>query len=373
MEVTPWEVKGEIDYSKLIKQFGTEAISEELLNEIRRIAGNLHILLKRRFFFSHRDLDKVIEDYKKGKGFFLYTGRGPSGKMHIGHIAPFLLTRWFQEKFGVNVYIQISDDEKFVQKRELSLEEVEVYANDNILDIIAIGFEPSKTFIFKNSEFIGKMYKKALMLGRKITFSSAKAVFGFTNETNISLIHYPALQAVPTFFEKRRCLIPCGIDQDPYWRLQRDHAEALGYYKASAIHSKFLPPLQGVKGKMSSSNPNSAIWLDDSEKAVRMKVMKYAFSGGQPTVEEHRKYGGKPEIDVSFNWLYYLFEEDDKRIKKIEESYRNGDLLTGELKEILIEKINSFLEKHKERKEEAKELVKEFMYEGKLARKMWED
>jgi tryptophanyl-tRNA synthetase (EC 6.1.1.2) len=86
---------------------------------------------------------------------------------------------------------------------------------------------------------------------------------------------------------------------------------------------------------MSSSLPEYTIYLTDDPKTVRTKIMKYAFSGGQPTIELHRKYGGNPDIDVSFQYLYMFFEPDDQKIKKIEEEYRSGKLLTGELKEIL--------------------------------------
>ncbi len=123
---------------------------------------------------------------------------------------------------------------------------------------------------------------------------------------------------------------------------------------------------------MSSSSPDSAIYLVDDKETVRRKVMKYAFSGGQPTVELHRKLGGNTEIDVPFQWLYYFFEEDDKRIEEIKEEYSSGKLLTGELKQILVDKLNSFLERHRENRERAKELVKDFKYEGKLAKAMWE-
>ena len=40
--VTPWHVEGDIDYDKLIKQFGTEKISSELLDRVRRITGDDH-------------------------------------------------------------------------------------------------------------------------------------------------------------------------------------------------------------------------------------------------------------------------------------------------------------------------------------------
>ena len=154
--------------------------------------------------------------------------------------------------------------------------------------------------------------------------------------------------------------------------MQRDIAESLGYYKAAQIHSKFLPPLTGPEGKMSSSIPESAIYLSDDPKTVERKIMKYAFSGGQPTIELQRKLGANLDIDVPYQWLYYFFEEDDERIRKIGEEYKSGKMLTGEIKQILVEKLNNFLEKHRERREKAKEMVKDFKYEGKLAVQMWE-
>jgi tryptophanyl-tRNA synthetase len=50
------------------------------------------MLLDREVYFSHRDLDLVLHDHEAGKGFFLYTGRGPSNKMQVGHLLPFQLT-----------------------------------------------------------------------------------------------------------------------------------------------------------------------------------------------------------------------------------------------------------------------------------------
>jgi len=369
-KVTPWEVSGNVDYERLIREFGTQKITDELRQRLVKAAGEDNVMLRRGYFFSHRDLDLVLNDYEKGKGFFLYTGRGPSGPMHIGHLIPLVFTKWLQERFGVNLYIEVTDDEKFLFKDGLGWDDVQRYAAENIRDIAAVGFDPNKTFIFKDSEYVRNVYPLMLKIAKKITFSTARAVFGFTNEANIGEIFYPAYQIVPTFFENKRCLIPNAIDQDPYWRIQRDIAESLGYKKTASIHSKFIPPLQGIQGKMSASMPESAIWLTDDEKTVKKKIMKYAFSGGQPTVEEHRKKGGNPDIDVSFQWLKIMFEPDDSRLKKIEDDYRNGALLSGELKQILTDKINDFLAKHQERKEKCD--VEMFMRNGKLAQKMWE-
>ncbi len=370
MKVTPWEVEGAVDYDKLVKQFGTQKIDARLLDRMEKKAGSLHPFLRRQFYFSHRDMNLILDDYDKGKGFFLYTGRKPSGPLHIGHLTPMIFTKWLQDVYGVNLYIEITDDEKFVFDRSTDWKQIDKWAEDNIRDIAAMGFDPNKTFIFKDREYIKHVYPLILDVARRVTFSTTKAVFGFTPESNLGQIFYPAYQTVPTMLEKKRCLIPCAIDQDPYWRIQRDIADAVGYKKTAAIHSKFLPPLTGVTGKMSASKADTAIWLTDDAKTVKKKINKYAFSGGRATIEEHKKKGGNPDIDVSFQWLSILFEPDDKKLKKIEEDYRSGALLTGELKAILIEKLNLFLEEHKKKREKAD--IEKFMKTGKLAQKMWE-
>ncbi len=371
-EVTPWEVSGEVGYDKLVADFGTRKIDAPLRSHIEKLAGGTNVMLNRGFFFSHRDMDLVLKDYESKKGFFLYTGRGPSGPMHIGHLIPLIFTRWLQERFGVNLYIEVTDDEKFVCKKEATWEGVQKAAADNILALVAAGFVPEHTFIFKDSEYVSHVYPLLLKVAKKINFTTTKAVFGFNDQTNIGLNFYPAYQIIPTLFEKKRCLIPAAIDQDPYWRIQRDIAPSLGYEKTAAIHSKFLPPLSGMAGKMSSSSADTAIWLSDGPKVVRNKVMKYAFSGGRSTIEEHRKLGGNPDVDVAYQWLSILFEPDDHKLKKLHDDYRSGALLTGELKQVLVDRLNEFLAEHAKRKEHAAKNVRKFTHEGKLAKKMWE-
>jgi tryptophanyl-tRNA synthetase len=371
--VTPWEVTGEVDYDRLIREFGTQPIAGTLARRLEGVLGDAAYLLRRQIFFSQRDLSLVLDDYDKGKGFFLYTGRGPSGPMHIGHILSFYFTKWLQDKFNVNVYIQMTDDEKFLEeKRSLTYEETQRWARDNILEVIAVGFNPDKTFIFQDTEFVGHAYPLILKIARRINYSTAKSVFGFTGETNIGFSFYPAIQILPSLFEKKRCLIPSAIDQDPYWRIQRDIAEPLGYHKAAAIHSKFLPPLTGIQDKMSSSRPETAIYLNDDDKTVRSKIYRHAFSGGQASIEEHRKLGGNTDIDVPFQWLYMFFEPDDKRIEEIRSEYKAGQMLTGNLKDILVEKVTKFLQGHRERREKAKLQIHVFKKDGALAREMWQ-
>jgi tryptophanyl-tRNA synthetase len=213
------------------------------------------------------------------------------------------------------------------------------------------------------------MYKEACKVAKKITFSTTKAVFGFDNETNIGAIFYTAMQSVPAFLpsvlkgKNIPCLIPYAIDQDAHFRIARDVLPKLGFYKPAAVHSIFVPGLKGMseQGKMSSSDPNSAIFTTDSSKEVEEKIVKYAFSGGRDTVAEHRKLGGNPDVDVSYQYLTF-FEEDDKKLKKIHDDYSSGDMLTGELKQILIKKLNAFLKDHQKKREKAKNQFEKFVY-----------
>ena len=62
--------------------------------------------------------------------------------------------RWLQDTFDVPLIIQLTDDEKFLWK-DLSLDEARRLAIENAKDIIAIGFDKDKTFIFNDTEYIG--------------------------------------------------------------------------------------------------------------------------------------------------------------------------------------------------------------------------
>jgi tryptophanyl-tRNA synthetase len=364
--VTPWEVSGKIDYEKLIQEFGVSKIDEKTLGRIEKCAGEVHLLLRRNIFFAHRDLNWLLDEYEKGNKFFLYTGRGPSGPIHLGHLLPWMFTKWLQDKFEVELWFQFTDDEKFWFNKK-PMEEIHKMMYENMLDVIALGFDPKKTHFLVDTKNASLMYPIAVKFADKITFSTVKSAFGFTNDYSIGQIFYTSMQAVPAVIpsvlngKNVPCLIPLAIDQDPHFRLARDICPKLGYYKPSIIHGMFLPPLNGVDGKMSSSESNVAILTTDSPKEVELKIKKYAFSGGQDTIKEHRKKGGNPDVDVSFQYLRFFFEPDDKKLEEIYKDYKSGKMLTSQLKEILIFKINAFLEVHQRKREDAKKILEKFL------------
>lgn len=369
--VTPWDVEGavdesgvaqEIDYDKLIKQFGTKPVTEETLNRFKKVTGHKpHHFLRKGYFFSERDFNKILDLYEQGKPFFLYTGRGPSSdSMHMGHMVPFIFTKWLQDVFDVPLVIELTDDEKFLFKHKLTIDDVKKFAKENAKDIAAVGFNPENTFIFSDLQYMGSgFYETVVRVSRQITGSTAKAVFGFNDSDCIGKFHFASIQiasAFPSSFPdvlglppKTQCLIPCAIDQDPYFRVCRDVAEKLKFTKPALLHSKFFPALQGSTTKMSASDENSAIFLTDTPKQIQKKINKYAFSGGQVSVELHKQLGGNPDVDVAYQYMKF-FKDDDTFLDECYEKYKKGEILSGEMKKLCIEVLQEFVKGFQERR-----------------------
>ncbi len=366
-KVTPWEVSGEVDYDVLVERFGTNRI-DEALRERMASYGAEHTLLKRNVFYSHRDMNWLLDLYDKGKPFFLYTGRGPSGDTHLGHLMPWIFAKHLQDVFGATIYFQLTDDEKYLFRSDLELEDTRSMAYQNALDFLALGFDPERTRIILDTENIHRLYPLALKVSKRVTFSTAKAVFGFDNSNNIGSIFYTSIQAAPCFIESEMkgenipCLIPCGIDQDPHFRVARDVAPVLGYYKPALIHNKMFPGLEGGD-KMSSSSPETTIYTTDSPKAVKRKVGK-AFTGGRVSAEEQRAEGGNPEVCAVFKYKFFLFEEDDAKLDELVSRCRSGDILCGECKADLSAKIIDFLTEHQRRRGEAEAFIGDVTLDG---------
>ena len=131
-----------------------------------------------------------------------------------------------------------------------------------------------------------------------------------------------------------------------------------GFMQPSSTYHQFAVGMTG--GKMSSSEPETTMFLNDSMESIEKKI-KSSFSGGQATLEEHRKKGGNPDVDVAYQYLRYFFEEDDKELERIRNEYVSGELLTGEMKSICIEKASEWMKNHHELKDQNQHLVKMFL------------
>jgi tryptophanyl-tRNA synthetase len=295
----------------------------------------------------------------------MMTGLMPTGKFHFGHmiIAKQMV---FYQKLGAKVYIAVADLEAY-NARGQSLEESRKIAEDYISNYIALGLDIKKCEVYfqskrsKEGEKSNAYYRLQNLLAKHATFNEFKAVYGeitpgkmLSSLLQASDMLHPQL---PEFEGPCPVIVPVGIDQDPHLRLARDISQRIktnNFIQLSSTYNVFLPGLKG--GKMSASDPLSYIAPTDSPKEIETKIKKYAFSGGQPTLEEQKKLGGNPDIDVSYQYLK-LLEEDDIKLQQIHDDYKKGLLMTGELKEYTIKKINEFLKEHQKKLADAKKQI----------------
>jgi tryptophanyl-tRNA synthetase len=369
--VTPWEVKGNIDYDKLITDFGLKPLSD-LPKKFQQ-----SVLFRRGIIYANRDFDRILEAISKKKKFVMMTGLMPSGEFHFGHkmVADQMI---FYQKLGAKIYITVADIEAY-NSRNPNMKELRTTAIEQYLtNYVALGLDLEKCdFYFQSKRSIdgeksNAYYSLASMLARHATFNEFKSVYGEISPGKMAssllqasdMLHpqLPEFEGGPL-----PVVVPVGTDQDPHVRLARDISKRIKEFKfiqLSSTYHKFCPGLNG--GKMSSSDPTSFISLTDTPKIAAKKINKYAFSGGQPTLEEHRKKGGDPNIDVSFQMLLFGFEEDDAKLQQIYDDYKSGKLLSGELKKILIDKISVFLEEHQKKRKKAKKVVAQFLKKNKL-------
>ena len=139
-------------------------------------------------------------------------------------------------------------------------------------------------------------------------------------------------------------------------RLERSMG-GLGLLSPSSTYHRFAVGMTG--DKMSSSKPKTTLFLSDNSETAEKKIKK-SFSGGQATIEEHRRLGGDPDKDVAYQYMMYFFEEDDAFLAELNQSYRSGKLLAGEMKQMCIDRACEWLSNLSELKDQTSHLVDNF-------------
>jgi len=353
--ITPWDVKGDIDYDKLQSKFGVKPIGKVP----KELADN--ILFSRGTIFAQRDFERIISAIENKKPFVMMTGLMPTGKMHLGHMLVAKQMVMYQ-KLGAKIYICVADIEAYHARQQSLADSKKIAIDDYLTNYAALGLDLDKCDVYFQSERssdakkTNSYYRLQNILARHASFKEFEAVYG---EISPGKMISALLQAadmlhaqLPEFEGPIPVVVPVGIDQDPHIRLARDLVERTKLFKfvqLSSTYNRFMPGLAG--GKMSSSDPTSFIALTDSPADAKKKINKYAFSGGQATVEEHRKLGGNPDVDISFQYLSYFFEDDDEKLNQLSSDYKSGKLLSGEMKSYLIDKLTNFLTEHHAKRE----------------------
>jgi tryptophanyl-tRNA synthetase len=109
--------------------------------------------------------------------------------------------------------------------------------------------------------------------------------------------------------------------------------------------------------------PETAIFTNDAPEVAHKKILG-AFTGGRATIEEQRKLGANPDICSIFAYDYFLFM-DEKEIGELRYNCLAGNIMCGDCKQILAERVKKFLIEHQEKREKAKDHFEEFLFNPK--------
>jgi tryptophanyl-tRNA synthetase len=271
-------------------------------------------------------------------------------------LVPFILTKYIQDALGCCLVVQVTDDEKFMRDVDLPWPTIQEFTDSNIRDILAQGFNLEKTFVMRESKYFDINVPFLTEMSKVMSLHVVRNLFGFSPQHSVGYVVFPAKQIAPAFgpyfsklFKRAKeavCIIPCGREQDPYFRFAREIAKRLKLRRVSTLYGRFIPALRGSK-KMTASSRESAVYLTDSPEEVREKIMNYAETRWTPD-------GADLENDVVFQYLWAL-DEDDDFVHELKRRYGPGELREGETritveeaKERLILVLNGILARHRE-------------------------
>lgn len=358
--IDPWG-SSIIDYEKLTEQFGIESF-KNVVDDI----PNPSKLMTRGIIFGQRDYKNITDSLNNNKEFATMTGMMPSGRMHIGHKMVVDQLKWYQQK-GSDIYLSIADMEAYAARGITKEESRDLALKEYIVNYIALGLDVTcdNFHLYLQSEN-DDVKNLAYLIGKKITFSQMRSIYGFDNSTNISHIYTPLLQVADILHPQlesnggpKPVIVPVGPDQDPHIRLTRDIAskfnKELGFIEPSATFHRFMTGLTGEK--MSSSKPKSAIYLTDSIKDAVKKV-KSAKTGGRDSLKDQKELGGKPDECSIYELLVYHLVDDDEQLKETKDKCLKGEILCGECKACASELLEKMFEDLNNKREESEEIAK---------------
>lgn len=346
------------DYERLYREFGIEPF-KPLLPKV----PNPSFYMRRGIIFGHRDFDKILDAMKKREEFAVLSGIKPTGEFHLGTLMTAKEIIYFQHQGGKTFYC-IADIEAY-EDNKIPFEKSEKIAVDNVADMLALGLDPKRAYIYRQSKEI-RVKDLAIIFGRAVTLATMKAIYG---ERHIGLYLSALIQAgdillpqLKDFGGPKPTIVPVGIDQDPHIRFTRDLAQIFRRkYKFTLPSSTFHKLMRGLDGspKMSKRQMNY-FTLHDKPETIRERISN-AFTGGRATIKEQRKLGGIPEICPIYEICLFHFVENDDEIIKAYHDCKTGKLLCGEHKIQTIDKVLKFMEEHNRKKKKFMDKAKEIL------------
>ncbi|MFH1473329.1 MAG: tryptophan--tRNA ligase [Candidatus Aenigmatarchaeota archaeon] len=342
--IDPWgsiEIK---DYSNVFKEFGLKPFPEEYRKNLN------HLAFRRKIVIAHRDFEKVYNRIMNKKPFINMTGIASSGYLHMGHKAVIDLFIFFKNCGAKNLF-GICDIDAYTSRKKIpDLKTAKEFAVSNLADVLALGLTKNDVYIQSKKE--QRYYEFTFELSKKITGATFQAIYGTLDLGKVSanLLQYADILhgQLKEYCGKMPSITAIAIEQDPHIRAVRDVAKRLPYDMElpSSIYITHQPGLkEGMK--MSSSVPDTAIFLRDKPEVAKKKILN-SFTGGKDTVEEQKKTGGNPDICKVYN-IFKFHHPDDKQVEDIYKNCKSGSLMCGNCKKICIKFVEEFLKEHQKK------------------------
>ncbi len=342
----PWGDTAVSNYDRLHSEFGIGRL-DEFLPRFRH--PSLH--MRRGVDFGQRDLGRIIDALDNNASFAVMSGIKPTGIFHLGTKMTADDMIYFQSlSKKATVFYAIADVEAF-NDNGLSFQESSKIAVQNVADILALGLDPERAIVYKQSQEI-RVMRMATIFSKAVTNNMLRAIYG---DRQVGLYLSALIQAgdilmpqLPEFGGPKSVIVPVGADQDPHIRLSRDLANAyhqeFGFVPPSAIYHRLIRSLDGST-KMSKRSAASSFTLDDEPSVAAKKVLA-GFTGGRPTIEEQKRIGGEADKCPIYDLYLFHFAIEDEYARRVYDECYGGIRMCGDCKKELAGIVKKYLEEH---------------------------
>ncbi len=275
----------------------------------------------------------------------LISGIKPTGHMHLGNYLG-AIKNWVELQDQYSCSFFIADLHSLTIK--ISKEDLQKQTFDLAVDLLALGINPKKSYLFKQSEVVGHT-ELAWIFNCLVPVSELERMTQYKDKSlrhpdnvNAGLLTYPSLQAADILLYLAE-YVPVGEDQVQHLELTRVLAR-----KFNNRYGNFFPEIKPVLSparrlmslndsakKMSKSlGEASYIAIDDDPEAVSKKIKKAVTDEqGIKNLLELYSYFGSPE-----------------KTKSLNNAFQKGKLMNVELKEELTKVILDFLKPIQEKR-----------------------
>jgi tyrosyl-tRNA synthetase len=239
-----------------------------------------------------RDLEEIVSEDKlkeiiKNRPLKIYWGTAPTGKPSLGYFFPMYKIADFL-KAGCEVTILFADLHGFLDNMKTSFEKLAhrtKYYELLIKEILKTVKAPLEKLKFvKGSDFQTQkdytldVYKLSALTNTKDTQKAGAQVVKQIANPKMSNLLYPILQSLDEVYLDVDAQFG-GTDQRKIFMFAREFLPKIGYEKRIHLMNPLVPGLT-KSGKMSSSEPNSKIDFDDSDKIIMKKIRQaYCVDG----------------------------------------------------------------------------------------------